>query len=148
MNDLLHELPFHMCEYIDCIMDNVVIFTPYVKTHKKLIKVFMNKLKDFGMLLAINNIHAFKSKVKYMGLHLSIKDGLPIITPLGSRVNAISTLPISITARSIKSFIGCVIYLAQFLPKLLELIKPISDILKKCNKVDKESKIATFKTYN
>ncbi len=98
------------------------------------------------MPLAINKIHTFRSKVKYMGLHLSTKDGLPIITRLGSRVKAISTLPI--TARGIKSFIGCGIYLAQFLPKLSELIKPINDTLKKCNKLYKESKIKPLDNYN
>ncbi len=65
-----------------------------------------------------------------------------------SHVKAISTLPIPITARGIKSFIGCVIYLAQFLPKLSELIKPINDIIKKCNKLSKESKIQPLATYN
>ncbi len=43
-------------------------------------------------------------------------------------VKSISMLPIPLTARGIKSFIGCVIYLGQFLPKLSELIKPINDI--------------------
>ncbi len=105
----------------------------------------MYKLKDYGMLLSINKIHTFLSKVKYMGLHLSSKDGLPTITPLGSCVKAISTLTIP---RGIKSFIGCVIYLAQFLPKLSELIKAITDILKKSYTVSKESKIQPLATYN
>ncbi len=55
-----------------------------------------------------------------MGLLLSSNHNLPTITPLGSRVKAISTQPIPLTAQGIKSFIGCVIYLAQFLPKLSE----------------------------
>ncbi len=130
MNDLLHELSYDIHEYIDCIMDDVIIFTPDIKNHKRVIKCFMFKLKEYGMLLTINNIHTFCSKVKYMGLLLSSKDDLPTISPLGSLVKAISTLPIHITPRGIKSFIGCVIYLAQFLPKLPELIKPINDILK------------------
>ncbi len=83
-----------------------------------------------------------------MGLLLSSKDGLPTITPLGSHVKAISTLPIPITARGIKSFIGCVIYLPQFLPKLSKLIKPINDILTKCNKLSNESKITPLAIYN
>ncbi len=90
----------------------------------------MFKLKEYGMLLTINKIHTFHSNVKYMALLLSSKDNLPTISPLGSHVKAISTLPIPITARGIKLFMGCVIYLAQFLPKLSELIKPINDILK------------------
>ncbi len=47
-----------------------------------------------------------------------------------------------------KSFIGCVIYFAQFLLKLSELIKPINDILKKCNKVNKADKICPLANYN
>ncbi len=147
MNDLLHELPADICEYIDCIMDDVIIFTPDIKTHKKVLKSFMLMLKKYGMLLTIDKIHTFRSKVKYMDLLLSSKDNLPTITPLGSCVKAISTLPIPITARGIKSFIGCVIYLAQFLPKLSELIKPINDILKKYNKVTSADKISPLPTY-
>ncbi len=62
-------------------------------------------------------------------------------------MKAISTLPIPITARGIKSFIGCVIYLAQFLSKLSELIKPINNILKKSNTVTLADKIRPLPTY-
>ncbi len=126
-------------------MDDVIIFTPNIK---KAIKHFMFKLKKYGMLLTINKIHTFRSKVNYMGLLLSSKDNLPTITILGSHVKAISTLPIPITAREIKSFIGCVIYLAQFLLKLSELIKFINNILQKCNKINKADKISPLVTYN
>ncbi len=33
MNDLLHELPSDIHEYIDCIMDDIIIFIPDIKTH-------------------------------------------------------------------------------------------------------------------
>ncbi len=98
MNDLLHELPADIHEYIDYIMDDVIIFTHDFKTHKKVLKCFMLMLKTYGMLLIINEINTFRSKVKYMGLLLSSKDNLPTTTPLGSYVKAISTLPIPITA--------------------------------------------------
>ncbi len=104
-------------------MDDVIVFTPDIKTHEKVIKHFMFKLKEYGMLLTIIRIHTFHSKVKYMGLLLSSKDNLPNLSPLGSCVKAISTLPIPITARGIKSFIGCVINLTKFLPKLSEPIQ-------------------------
>ncbi len=147
MNDLLHKLPANIHEFIDCIMDDIIIFTPDIKTHKKVIKSFMLMLQKYGMLLTINKIHTFRSQVKYMGLLLSSKDNSLTFTPLGSRVKAISTLPIPLTACGIKSFMGCVIYLAQFLPKLSELIKPINDILKKCTKVMPTDKISLLPTY-
>ncbi len=107
----------------------------------------MLMLKQYGMLLTINEVHTLRSKVKYMGLLLSSKDNIPTITLLGSRVKAISMLPIPPKVKRIKSFIGCVIYLAQFLPKLSELIKPINDILKKCNKVNQAVKISPLPLY-
>ncbi len=82
-----------------------------------------------------------------MGLSLSSIDGLPTITPFGSRIKAKSTMPIPITARGIKSFIGCVIYLVQFMHKLSNLIKPINDILKKSNKIHKRNKIKPLPIY-
>ncbi len=82
-----------------------------------------------------------------MGLLLSSKDGLPTISPLGSWIKAILKLSIPITARGIKSFIGCVIYLAQFMLKLSELIKPINDIFKRSNKLHKLTKIKQLPTY-
>ncbi len=73
MKDLLHKLQPDIREYIDCIMDDVIIFTPDVKSHKKVLKSVMLMLKKYGMLLTINKVHTFRSKVKYMGLLLSSK---------------------------------------------------------------------------
>ncbi len=136
MNDLLHESPPDIREYI---LHNERFYHFYTR--------LQNTQEGNQKLLAINKIHTFKSKVKYMGLLLSSKDNLPTITPLESHVKAISMLPIPITARGIKLFIGCVIYLAQFLPKISEVIKPINDILKKCNKVNASNKISPLPTY-
>ncbi len=86
MNHLLHELPPDIREYIDCFMDDVIIFTPDVKTYKKVLKSFMLMLRKYGMLLTTNKVHTFRSKVKYMELLLSTH----YLTPLGSCVKAIS----------------------------------------------------------
>ncbi len=64
MNKLLHELPPDIREYIDCIMDDVIIFTPDVRTHGKVLKSFMVMLKKYSMLLTIIKDHTFISKVK------------------------------------------------------------------------------------
>ncbi len=107
-----------------------MIYTSDIDMHMKVIKAFMYKLKEHGMLLTIHKVHTFHKEVQYMGLRMSSSEGRPTITPLGSRVKAIATLPIPITARGIKSFIGCVLYLAQFLHHLSKLVKLINNILK------------------
>ncbi len=135
MNGILSELTDDIRERVECIMGDVVVYTSDIDMHMKVIKAFMYKLKDHGLLLTINKVHTFRKEVKYMGLRMSSSEGGPTITPLGSRVKAIATLPIPITVRGIKSFIGCILYLAQFLPHLSKLVKPINDILKKSNKL-------------
>ncbi len=49
MNDILGELPNDIREYVECIMDDCVIYTPDRDMHMKVIKAFMYKLKDHGM---------------------------------------------------------------------------------------------------
>ncbi len=49
--------------------------------------------------------------------------------------------------RGIKSFIGCILYLAQFLPHLSKLVKPINDIIKKSNQLNKLKKLSPLPTY-
>ncbi len=105
-------------------------------------------LKKYGMLLTINKVHTFRSKVKYMGLLLSTKDNLPTITTLGSCVKAISTLPIPLTVRGIKSFIHWLCYIfSTILAKAIRAIKLINDILKKCNKVDPADRISPLQSH-
>ena len=148
MNDIMSEMSDEDREFLECIMDDCVIFTPDFETHCRVLRNFLLKLKEYGLLLTINKIHAFRSSVKYMGLKLSSSSDGPIIQPLGSRIKSAQTLPIPATARGIKSFIGCVIYLSQFLPKLSELVKPINDILKLANAHKKElDKIPPLKEY-
>ncbi len=86
MGDILSELPDDVRDCIECIMDNIIVYTSDIKHHKQVLKCLLHKLRDFGLLLTINKIHIFRSKVKYMGLMLSSKNGVPIITPPGSRI--------------------------------------------------------------
>ncbi len=118
MKGILSELPEEIRKHIECIMDDVVVYTNDIDMHMKVIKAFMYKLKEYGLLLTINKVHTFRKAVKYMGLRLSSSNGRPTITPLGSRIKPIATLPIPVTQRGIKSFIGCILYLAQFLPQI------------------------------
>ncbi len=137
MNDILREFPDGIRSHIECIMDDSIIFTPNIEIHMKVIKAFLSKLKQHGLLLTLSKLHTFRSEVKYMGLKMSNANGITTTQPFGSRVKAISTLPMPKTLRGIKSFIGCILYLALFLPHLSKLVKPINDIIKKSNQLNK-----------
>ncbi len=128
-------------------MNDVIIFTTDVKTNKKVVKSFMLMLKKYGMLLKMNKVHTYRSKEKYMNCCFLAKTFYPLSHPWDLMWNLSPPYQYLVTARGIKSFIGCVIHLAQFLPKLSELIKPINDILKNCNKVNPADKIKHLPLY-
>ena len=147
VNDLIQEIPEDLRQYITSIMDDTLIYTEDVKTHKKVLSAFLTKLKDYGFLLTLNKIHCFRNKVKYMGLELSNLNGIPMIKPLGSRVNSILSLPIPKTVRGIKSFVGSVLFISQFLKDLSVYVKPLLQLTRKCNHLHKLPKIAPASEY-
>ncbi len=67
-------------------MDDCIVYTPNMEIHMKVIKAFLYKLKENGMLLTIIKIHTFRNEVKFMGLEMSSVKGRLTIQPLGSRV--------------------------------------------------------------
>ncbi len=62
MNVILSELPDNIKEHVECIMDDVVIYTSDFDMHMKVIKAFMSKLKEHGLLLIINKFILFVRK--------------------------------------------------------------------------------------
>ncbi len=64
MGDILSELPHDVQDCIECITDDVIVYTSDIKHHKRVLKCLLYKLRDFGLLLTINKIHIFRSKVK------------------------------------------------------------------------------------
>ncbi len=63
MNDLLHELPSDIREYIDCIMDDVIIFTSDIKLLKRSLNISCLNWRNMACLFTINKIHTFHSKL-------------------------------------------------------------------------------------
>ncbi len=64
MNGILSELTDDIRERVECIMGDVVVYTSDIDMHMKVIKAFMYKLKDHGLLLTINKVHTFRKEVK------------------------------------------------------------------------------------
>jgi hypothetical protein len=64
--------------------------------------------------------------------HIVSRDGIKIDP---KRVEAIDTINIPRNVKEIQSFLGKIIFLRKFIPNFVEIMKLITDILKKNNKV-------------
>ncbi len=110
MNDLLHELPPDIREYINWIMDDIIIFT-----HMKVLKALCLCWKNMACSWQSTKFTLSYQKWNLWDCCFQAKTIYPPM--LGFHVKTISILPIPLTVRGIISIICCVIYSAQFLSK-------------------------------
>ena len=112
------------------IMDDLLLHSTKVAHWKLLEQLFQSMCKK-GLKLSPKKCQLFRTKLTYMGNEFVINKRTMTITPLRSRTEAISKIPIPKTARQCKSFCGVVNYLSLFCPDLQTLLKPIVELTRK-----------------
>ena len=112
------------------IMDDLLIHSIKVD-HWKLLKQLPKSMCKNGLILSPKKCQLFKTKLIYMGNEFSINRRTMTITPLRSRIEAISKIPTPKTPKQCKSFCGVVNYLSLFCPDLQKLLKPIVELKRK-----------------
>ena len=73
----------------------------------------------------------FKKELVFMGITISVEDGMPKMRPLKSRINVIQKVKPPKTIKECRSFCGMVKYMSMFLPSLQEKLIPIYFITRK-----------------
>ena len=112
------------------IMDDLLLHSTKVAHWKLLEQLFQSMCKN-GLKLSPRKCQLFRTKLTYMGNEFVINKRIMTITPLRSRTEAISKIPIPKTAKQCKSFCGVVNYLSLFCPDLQTLLKPIVELTRK-----------------
>ena len=112
------------------IMDDLLLHSTKVAHWKLLEQLFQSMCKN-GLKLSPKKCQLFRTKLTYMGNEFVINKRTMTITPLRSRTEAISKIPIPKTAKQCKSFCGVVNYLSLFCPDLQTLFKPIVELTRK-----------------
>jgi hypothetical protein len=122
---------FNATKYCIAIMDDLLVFSPTIDKHFDHVETIFNAIQTTGLKISPSKAKLFRSTVTYMGHKIMIRNGKPFITPLRERTEAITKLPIPNTKRRLKGFIGKVSYLAQYLPRLQTLLRPLHTISSK-----------------
>ncbi|KAL0235433.1 hypothetical protein GEMRC1_002015 [Eukaryota sp. GEM-RC1] len=113
--------------YIDDVMIAAETFSEFLR---KLTKVFETAL-EYRITFALKKC-SFQTKndpVKVLGT--IFQNGQKRIDP--TRIDAIKKLPAPKTVKEIRSFIGSINFIREFLPNISRLIIPFTDLLKKKN---------------
>ena len=113
---VLQEISDHRKNHL-AIIDDCLVFSKKKSHLKHLIDLF-KALKRNGLKISPRKCKLFKKSLVYMGHQVSIIDGIPHITPLKSRVDAIVKLEPPKSPQNCKQFCGMVNYFSMFFQDL------------------------------
>ena len=126
---VLQEIPDHRKNHL-AIMDDCLVFFKKNDHLKHLTDLFKALIRN-GLKISPRKCKLFKTSLVYMGHQVSIIDGIPHITPVKSRVDAIVKLDPPKSPKNCKQFCGMVNYLSMFLKDLQTKLIPIYHLTKK-----------------
>ena len=126
---VLQEIPDHRKNHL-AIMDDCLVFSKKYDHLKHLTDLFKALIRN-GLKISPRKCKLFKTSLVYMGHQVSIIDGIPHITQVKSRVDAIVKLDPPKSPKNCKQFCGMVNYLSMFLKDLQTKLIPIYHLTKK-----------------
>ena len=125
---VLQEIPDHRKNHL-AIMDDCLVFSKKYDHLKHLTDLFKALIRN-GLKISPRKCKLFKTSLVYMGHQVSIIDGIPHITPVKSRVDAVVKLDPPKSPKNCKQFCGMVNYLSMFLKDLQTKLIPIYHLTK------------------
>ena len=126
---VLQEILNHRKNHL-AIMDDCLVFSKKQSHLKHLTDLFKALIRN-GLKIYPRNCKLFKKSLVYMGQQVSIIDGIPHITPVKSRFDAIVKLDPPKSPENCNQFCGMVNYLSMFLKDLQTKLIPIYHLTKK-----------------
>ncbi|KAL0211069.1 hypothetical protein P9112_009367 [Eukaryota sp. TZLM1-RC] len=115
--------------YIDDIIICSNSISDFSSKIRKVLKIARKKRVRFGLKKC--EFLTYKSQIKILGC--LFQNHRRFICP--SRINALSRLPRPKTVAEVRSFVGSVNFIRDWLPNLSSILEPISSLLKKSNKI-------------
>jgi hypothetical protein len=118
-------------KFVVIYLDDLTIFSNSDAEHLVHLTENFQKCKKNGLSLIPKKSHVAMQEDKILG-HIVSKDGIKVDP---KRVEAIDLINIPRNGKEIQSFLGKINFLRRFIPNFVEIIKLITDMLKKDSKV-------------
>ena len=141
MNDIFYP---HM-KFAIVYLDDVLIFSNSINQHIEHLNIFINKIKENGLVVSAKKIKLFQTKIRFLGYE--IYQGT--ITPIQRSIEFADKFPNEIKDKTqLQRFLGCVNYIADFILNVRIICSPLYSRLRKSPKPWNESMTQTVKKIN
>ena len=108
-------------------IDDVVAFGRTQQEHDEAVEGVLRKLADAGLVLKKEKCKWNARSITFLG-HEVNEDG---VTPLKTKVDAITEMRAPVDGSELKTFLGMVNYYHKFLPNSAAVLEPLHKLLRK-----------------
>ena len=108
-------------------LDDILIYSPDVKTHLKHLKLIFQRLREVDLKLKMKKCSFLKKHIQYLG-HIVSGEG---IKPVPEKLSAIQQMPHPYTPKEVKQFLGLVGYYRKFIPHYADTARPLHALTRK-----------------
>lgn len=129
MDNVLRDLQGKICLVY---MDDIIIFSTSLQEHLNSLKLVFQRLQDNNLKIQLDKSEFLQKTVEFLG-HVVTPEG---IKPNPKKIKTILNFPIPRNPKEIKSFLGLIGYYRKFIKNFAKLTKPLTNCLKKNNKVE------------
>jgi len=120
MDGILGDLPF--CA---CYVDDILIFSGDPNEHLQHLRVVLKRLHNNGLVVRQDKCQFGATSVEFLGHKISPTG----VSPLPSKVDAVSRFPPPTTIKGLQEFVGMVNYYHRFLSKIAHIMEPLYNSL-------------------
>jgi hypothetical protein len=118
-------------KFIVIYLDDITVYSNSDSEHLQHLKQVFEKCRKFGISLNPKKSNFVVKEGKLLG-HIISRDGIRIDP---NRVVAIQKISTPRSKKEVQSFLGRIIFLRRFIPNLAEIIKHITNMLRKGNEI-------------
>ena len=108
-------------------LDNILIYSPDMKTHLEHLRKLFIKLREADLKLKEVKCNFLKKHIQYLG-HIVLGKG---ITPMPEKLACIKEMPPPKTPKKVKQFLGLIGYYQKFMPRFSDLARPLNALTRK-----------------
>ena len=124
-------------DFLFIIQDDMAIHSKTEQEHIRHIEKVLKVIKNHGLKLAADKAQIALNSITYMGFIITYdRNGNPVMKAEKKKSEAIEKFPQPKCVKDVRSLAGMVNYLAKFLPKLQDIMKPIYHLTKKSAKFE------------
>ena len=108
-------------------LDDILIFSPDMKTHLEHMRIIFQRLKEANLILKESKCSFLKAHIQYLG-HIISGEG---IEPVPEKLESLNEMPPPTTQKEVIQFLGLAGYDRKFVPKYSDIARPLTDLTKK-----------------